>query len=105
MKAENEQEGGVTPLKELRDKLGISQQELATRLGTSIVSVGRWERGDRAMLLTLSQMRALVRQLRSVSWDVEEFLERSTALEDKQSARDADNIPGALPPVGGDSLT
>lgn len=72
------QEGGESPLRALRQRLGdISQQELATRLHTSIGSIGRWERNERTMMLTLEQMLALVQQLKACGWDVELFLEES----------------------------
>lgn len=88
MKTNNEQQGGITPLKELRERLGDSQQQLASRLGTSITSISRWERGSRSMLLSIPQMLALVKALRSVDWDVEEFLAKAGELEseDKQGA-------------------
>ncbi len=68
-------EEGGSPLKALRERLGnISQEELARRLGTSVVSISRWERGAKPMSLTAPQMLSLVRELRSVDWDVEDFL-------------------------------
>jgi transcriptional regulator with XRE-family HTH domain len=66
-------EEGKSPLKALRERLGnISQEELARRLGTSVVSISRWERGVKPML---------VRELRSADWDVESFLEEAISYE------------------------
>ena len=33
-------------IKRLREKLFLTQEDLATRLGTSTVSISRWERGE-----------------------------------------------------------
>jgi DNA-binding transcriptional regulator YiaG len=32
-------------IKALRESLGISQQEMSTRLGVSLMTISRWERG------------------------------------------------------------
>jgi transcriptional regulator with XRE-family HTH domain len=98
MKTNNDQQGGVAPLKELRERLGDSQQQLANRLGTSITSISRWERGSRSMLLSIPQMLALVKAIRSVGWDVEEFLSRASEFEaeENQSADSAPNTTSAL---------
>ena len=67
-------EEGKSPLKTLRELLGdISQEELARRLGVSVVTISRWERGVTPATFTVPQMKALMRQLRSVSLDIEDF--------------------------------
>ncbi len=36
-------------LRNLREKRGLSKKELASKIGTSDVAVGQWERGEIAM--------------------------------------------------------
>ena len=49
----------VTEVYRLRKELGLSQQGLAVKLGVSLSSVSRWERGrhkvPRALLIVLRQ--------------------------------------------------
>lgn len=51
-------EENESPLKKLREEAGLSQQELATRIGVAVATISRWERGAPAML-TVPQMKAL----------------------------------------------
>lgn len=51
-----------SPLKKLREGAGLSQQELASRIGVAVATISRWERGASAML-TVPQMKALCREL------------------------------------------
>ncbi|WP_059002072.1 helix-turn-helix domain-containing protein [Leptolyngbya sp. NIES-2104] len=82
IEANLQSEEGGSPLKALRERLGnISQEELARRLGASVVSISRWERGAKPMSLTVPQMRSLVRELQSVDWDIADFLDRASAHE------------------------
>ncbi len=53
-------EENESPLKKLREEAGLSQQELATRIGVAVATISRWERGAPAML-TVPQMKALCR--------------------------------------------
>ncbi|MBD2016319.1 helix-turn-helix transcriptional regulator [Microcoleus sp. FACHB-53] len=53
-------EENESPLKRLREEAGLSQQELATRIGVAVATISRWERGAPAML-TVPQMKALCR--------------------------------------------
>lgn len=79
--SENDQHREGSPLRELRQKLGMSQQIFATTLGVSIVSVGRWERGERAIMLTLEQVGVLIDLLQRVEWDVKDFFARAKQFE------------------------
>jgi transcriptional regulator with XRE-family HTH domain len=66
-------------LKALREMLGdISQEELARRIGVSLGTVGRWERGQHPATLTLTQIKSLTRELRSVGLDVENLPDEIT---------------------------
>jgi putative transcriptional regulator len=67
-------EEGKSPLKTLRELLGdISQEELARRIGVSVVTVSRWERGVTPATFTIPQMKAFIRELKSVGIDIENF--------------------------------
>lgn len=76
-----EQHREGSPLKDLRIKLGLSQQAFATSLGVSMGAVSRWENGHRSMSLTLPQMASLIKLLREVDWDIDDFLDRAKAFE------------------------
>lgn len=66
-------------LKALRELLGdISQEELARRLGVSVVTVSRWERGVTPATFTVPQLKAFVAVLRSVNLDVDNLPDELT---------------------------
>lgn len=48
-----------SPLKKLREELGLSQEGFARQIGTSARTISRWERGDSVPSFTISQMKAL----------------------------------------------
>jgi len=52
-----------SPLKRLREEAGLSQQELASRIGVGLATISRWERGVSEAMLTVPQMKALCREL------------------------------------------
>jgi putative transcriptional regulator len=78
---ESYQHSEGSPLKELRQKLGLTQQNFATALGVTTATISNWENGKRSILLTLPQMEALVNMLRSVDWTIDDFFARSKAFE------------------------
>ena len=49
-------------VKELRQRLGLTQQELAGRLGVALSTVARWEGGHKVSRLALKQLEALERE-------------------------------------------
>ena len=49
-------------VKGLRQRLGITQQELAGRLGVALSTVARWEGGHKVSRLALKQLEALERE-------------------------------------------
>jgi putative transcriptional regulator len=77
----NDQHEEGSPLKELRLKLGLSQQNFATALGVTTTTISRWESGKRSILMTMPQMAALIALLRSVEWDIDDFFARAKAFE------------------------
>ncbi|MFB8790094.1 MAG: helix-turn-helix transcriptional regulator [Potamolinea sp.] len=52
-----------SPLKRLRLQMGLTQAELARRIGVSDRAVRGWEKGEYPPTLTISQIRALCREL------------------------------------------
>ncbi|MEB3179066.1 MAG: helix-turn-helix transcriptional regulator [Nostocaceae cyanobacterium] len=52
-----------SPLKKLREEAGLSQEELARRVGVSVTTISRWERGASSPMLTVPQMKALCKAL------------------------------------------
>ena len=59
-KNKSDSQENESPLKKLREEAGLSQQELATRIGVAVATISRWERGAPAML-TVPQMKAMCR--------------------------------------------
>ncbi len=52
-------------IKELRHKLGLSQEGLARRLGISVITVRRWEKGSyKPSPLALSRIEELTREIK-----------------------------------------
>ncbi|HEY9880160.1 MAG TPA: helix-turn-helix transcriptional regulator [Leptolyngbyaceae cyanobacterium] len=55
--------GQDSALKRLREAAGLSQQELAFRIGVGVTTISRWERGASPAMLSVPQMKALCREL------------------------------------------
>ncbi|MEB3179067.1 MAG: helix-turn-helix transcriptional regulator [Nostocaceae cyanobacterium] len=52
-----------SPLKKLREAAGLSQQELASRIGVGLATISRWERGVSPAMMTVPQIKALCKEL------------------------------------------
>jgi DNA-binding XRE family transcriptional regulator len=52
-----------SPLKQMRQRVGLTQVELARLIGVSDRAVRAWEKGEYLPTLTISQIRALCREL------------------------------------------
>lgn len=52
-----------SPLKKLREEVGLSQQELASRIGIAVSTLSRWERGKSPAMMTVRQIKLLCREL------------------------------------------
>jgi len=53
-------------IKELRHKLGLSQEGLARKLGVSVITVRRWEKGSfKPSPLALLRIEELIKEARS----------------------------------------
>lgn len=61
---ENQHKGGESPLKQLRDQLGMSQEDFGRAIGISVRTVSRWESGTNVPSFTLPQLKALDTLLR-----------------------------------------
>jgi putative transcriptional regulator len=65
---------GDSALRQIRERLGLSQEEFAQRLGTSWVTISRWERGtSNAPKLTIPQVKKLVRILSELDLTIEDL--------------------------------
>lgn len=52
-----------SPLKQLRDRLGLTQEQLARRCGIPLRTYVRWETGEATPRPTIPQVKALCREL------------------------------------------
>jgi DNA-binding XRE family transcriptional regulator len=52
-----------SPLKQMRQRVGLTQAELARRIGVSDRAVRAWEKGEYPPMLTIPQIRALCKEL------------------------------------------
>jgi putative transcriptional regulator len=61
------------PLKQIREALGISQEEFGKTLGTHRVSIKRWENGQIKPMFSSAQVKALQREMRKLGLDFEDL--------------------------------
>jgi len=61
---EEKHQQGESPLKKLRESVGLTQQELATRCGMGLRTYIRWETGETVARPTIPQIKALCRELK-----------------------------------------
>ncbi|HEY9627681.1 MAG TPA: helix-turn-helix transcriptional regulator [Coleofasciculaceae cyanobacterium] len=55
---------GESPLKQLREKAGLTQEELSRRCGIPLRTYQRWESGESAARPNIPQVKALCRELK-----------------------------------------
>jgi putative transcriptional regulator len=60
---EDRSKAGESPLKQLRDRAGLTQEELARRCGVPLRTYQRWEAGETVARPTVPQVKALCREL------------------------------------------
>lgn len=72
---------GDSPLKKLREELGLSQEEFARQIGTSARTISRWEAGDSIPTFTIAQMKSLDRLLRANGKTLEDLPDRFAPLD------------------------
>lgn len=64
--------GGESPLKQIREALNLSQEAFAREIGVSLVTVGRWERGQTPPTFTLAQIKSFRRLINRLGIDLED---------------------------------
>jgi putative transcriptional regulator len=65
--------GGESPLKQLRDELDMSQEDFGRTIGVSVRTVSRWEAGVNVPSFTISQLKALDRLLASIGKTIQDL--------------------------------
>lgn len=80
---ENQGNGGESPLKKLRDELGMTQEDFSRSIGVSLRTVTRWESGVNVPSFTLPQLKALDRLLRSNGKTIQELPDEFGPLKPK----------------------
>jgi len=61
---------GKPTLKQLREALKCSQEEFARRIGVSLRTATRWEKGDSVPTFTIPQMKNLMREIEKLGLSV-----------------------------------
>lgn len=62
---------GESPLKAIRKALGLSQTELAVKIGVSLPTISRWENGHTPATFTVPQIKALNALLRQLGLTID----------------------------------
>jgi DNA-binding transcriptional regulator YiaG len=62
-----------SPLKQIREALGMSQREFAKTLGTYHKTINRWENGQTKPMFSLAQIKALQREMRKLGLDFDDL--------------------------------
>lgn len=62
---------GEAPLKTIRVKLGLTQEQLAREIGVTSVTISRWERGVAPATFTVPQIKAFSRLLARIGMTVD----------------------------------
>lgn len=60
-------------LKQLRESLDLTQEELASVMGVGVRSITRWENGYREPLLTFAQMKKLLVLIDQAGLNIEDL--------------------------------
>jgi putative transcriptional regulator len=63
MKKQSEHTGSRSPLEHLRERVGLTQEELSRRCGIPLRTYARWVAGDGITRATIPQIKALCREL------------------------------------------
>lgn len=88
-------------LMSVRLKAQMTQKQWADLLGVTISTVSNWERGVQIPRLTFAQTK---RVMDASGLSIDELVAAFNNTHQKdRSAEDASNIPGAVPPKGGES--
>ncbi|GET44292.1 helix-turn-helix domain-containing protein [Microseira wollei] len=63
MKKHPQQKGSSSPLERLRERIGLTQEELCRRCGIPLRTYARWVAGDGVSRPNIPQIKALCREL------------------------------------------
>jgi transcriptional regulator with XRE-family HTH domain len=66
-------EVGVSPLKTLRESLGLSQEKLARALDVSTQTISRCERGETELTFSVGQIKNLLKLLTKAGLSLEQL--------------------------------
>lgn len=64
---------GENALKQVRQALGMTYREFAKALGTYPKTIARWEKGETKPMFSVSQMKALQRQMEKVGLSLQDL--------------------------------
>jgi transcriptional regulator with XRE-family HTH domain len=82
MTEEKQATEGELPLRQLRERAGLTQEELARRSGIPLRTYQRWETGETAARPSIRQIKALCRELNIPVEDLpDEFAPRRSQSE------------------------
>lgn len=82
MTEEKQAKEGESPLRQLRERAGLTQEELARRCGIPVRTYQRWETGETAARPSVKQVKALCRELKIPIEDLpDEFAPRRSQSE------------------------
>jgi transcriptional regulator with XRE-family HTH domain len=83
MTEEKQAKEGESALRQLRERAGLTQEELARRCGIPVRTYQRWETGETAARPSVRQIKALCRELNIAIEDLpDEFAPRRSQPED-----------------------
>ena len=83
MTEEKQAKEGESTLRQLRERAGLTQEELARRCGIPVRTYQRWETGETAARPSVKQVKALCRELKIPIEDLpDEFAPRRSQTED-----------------------
>jgi transcriptional regulator with XRE-family HTH domain len=84
MTEEKQAKEGETSLKQLRERAGLTQEELARRCGIPLRTYQRWETGETAARPNIRQIKALCKELNIPIEDLpDDFAPRRSQSEDE----------------------
>ncbi|TFI53096.1 XRE family transcriptional regulator [Mastigocladus laminosus UU774] len=76
-KRDKDQQEAVSPLRQLREQAGLTQEQFAYRLGVAVSTVRRWEKGKEPSM-TLSEWRKFCRLVNKDFGELPELLSSQT---------------------------
>lgn len=62
-----------SPMRQIREALGMTQQDFAVAIGVSVTTVARWERGERNPMFTIAQIKALEKLIKTIGLKIKDL--------------------------------